>query len=392
MKQGIYIDITNLVGQGFITGIQRVVREGVKNLISRQSVDQFKIFPLVYDNKKKAFRIFYPDMFLEWNKSPVGTKAEISDVVILPEQIPQGSVFFEIDSVWAVPLKRYYLLPLLKRRGVKIAVLIYDIIPILFPQFTSEDNYVRFWQYFESEMIYADLVFTNSKYVADSIKKVLTDIHYPIPERFIVVPLGSDFVFCSKTDPNINQKVKAIAETNPYLLTVSTIEVRKNHKLILDTYDLFLRENTDLNIIFAGRTGWKVDDLLERMHNHPDFNKRIFHFEGLNNETISFLYQSAYYTVFPTYTEGFGIPAVESLISETPVLLSDIPVLREIAGDYAEFFDPEKPKELFDLIENGLRNPKIYQSKKEIIHNYKPVTWESFGYRIAKELSDLLNE
>ena len=279
MKKGIYIDVTNLVNQGFLTGIQRVVRESVKNLFLLQPSFGFEVVPIVYDSRKGSFRIITKDNFLKWDRSQIGTKPEISDVVFLPEQIPSGSVLLDVDSVWAATLKRSNLLPILKRREIKIACLIYDIIPISFPEFAPEDSYVPFWQYFESEMAYADLVFTNSEFVAESIKKLLADINCSIPERIVVAPLGSDFTLCSITDPQIDRRVREIAEKNPFLLTVSTVEIRKNHKLILDAYDLFLRENTDLNIIFAGRTGWKVDYVLERMHNHPDYNKRIFHFE-----------------------------------------------------------------------------------------------------------------
>ena len=112
----------------------------------------------------------------------------------------------------------------------------------------------------------------------------------------------------------------------------------------------------------------------------------------MNNETISFLYQSAYYTVFPTYTEGFGLPAVESMISGTPALLSDIPVLREIAGNRAEYFDPDKPEELFSLIKQGLMDLDVYKKRREALKKYEPVTWESFGYRIAMELFNLINQ
>ena len=392
MTKGIYIDVTNTFNQRFLSGIERVVREGVKNLIYNQNSFQYEIIPVIYDRDADAFRIIPIDKFLDWNRMPIGNKPEFSEVVLLPEQIPSGSVFFDLDGLWFVPLKRYYLLPLLKRRGVRIASLIFDIIPISFPKFAPEDSYVPFWQYFESEMAYADLVFTNSEFVAESIKKLLADINCSIPERIVVAPLGSDFTLFSITDPQIDRRVREIAEKNPFLLTVSTVEIRKNHKLILDAYDLFLRENTDLNIIFAGRTGWKVDDVLERMHNHPDYNKRIFHFEGLNNETISFLYQSAYYTVFPTYTEGFGLPAVESMISGTPALLSDIPVLREIAGNRAEYFDPDKPEELFSLIKQGLMDLDVYKKRREALKKYEPVTWEAFGRTLAEELSKLIDK
>ena len=121
MKKGIYIDVTNLVSQGFLTGIQRVVRESVKNLFLLQPSFGFEVVPIVYDSRKRSYRILTKDNFLKWDRSQIGTKPEISDVVFLPEQIPSGSVLLDVDSVWAATLKRSNLLPILKRREIKIA-------------------------------------------------------------------------------------------------------------------------------------------------------------------------------------------------------------------------------------------------------------------------------
>ena len=97
MTKGIYIDVTNTFNQRFLSGIERVVREGVKNLIYNQNSFQYEIIPVIYDRDADAFRIIPIDKFLDWNRMPIGNKPEFSEVVLLPEQIPycrDNSLFY----------------------------------------------------------------------------------------------------------------------------------------------------------------------------------------------------------------------------------------------------------------------------------------------------------
>lgn len=383
----IYIDISNMIIQSFISGIQRVVREGTQYLIKNQEKWGCRVHVMTWDAQKRAYHILDSEKYLLWLSNGGEISSCGSGQMVLPEQMKKGSVFFDIDAIWGNQPKRSYVYSVLRHREVKIAMLIYDIIPITHPQYFREDLITLFLGYLDTGLAYSDLIFTNSQFVADEIKDVARQINRAAP-RFAVAPLGANFLVCRKSDPNIDPEVKRVAKSAPYLLLVSTIEPRKNHKVILDCFDRYLKD-TDINIIFAGRKGWDVDKLLERIYQHPMYGKRIFHFEGKNNETISYLYQKAMYTVFPTYVEGFGLSAVETLIAHTPALLSDVPVMREVAGEYAQYFDPNSAKQLSKLVLEGLSHPDIYQQRKDMLKTYRPVTWEDFGKSIMEGLERL---
>lgn len=386
----IYVDISNMAIQSFVSGIQRVVREGTRYLVEHQEEWGYRVYIMTWDDQKRAYHILNNVKYLHWLDYHESIASCATMHFVIPEQIKKGSIFFDIDSIWDNQPRRHYLYTVLRNREVKIALQIYDIIPITHPQYFEPNLITLFLEYLDVGMLYADLIFTNSQFVADEIKMVARQINRSLPV-FAVAPLGSNFLVCRKTDPNIDQEVKRIAKSAPYLLLVSTIEPRKNHKVILDCFDKYLQD-TNINIIFAGRKGWNVDKLLERIYQHPMYGKRIFHFEGKNNETISYLYQKAMYTVLPTYIEGFGLSAVETLIAQTPALLSDIPVMHEVAGEYAQYFNPNSPKELSKLVLEGLSNPDEYQKRKNALKSYRPVTWDDFGKSIMDGLQKIQNE
>lgn len=384
----IYVDITNMLSQHFISGIQRVVREGTKRLILMGDSYGWKIRLLQWVEQKRAYRVLDNNKYLVWLKDSKNMNLWYKEWMLLPEQIPSKAIFFDVDSVWPNTPKRSYLFSILKKRNVKIAALIHDIIPITHPQFFPIDIQNEFPQYIDAELAYADLIFTTTEFVRGEIQNLIMQMGHKMPQ-FKLAPLGSDFINCARSDPEIDTGVKRIAKEAPYLLTVATIEARKNHKVILDAYDHCLK-NTNINIIFAGRVGWGSEELMKRILTHPKFGKRIFLFNDKNNKTISYLYQKALYTVFPTYVEGFGLPAVESLIAGTPVLLSDIPVLHEIAGDYAEYFDPNLPEALSNLVIKGLSDLEDYAERKRHVASYRPTTWDKFGNSLINGMLALI--
>lgn len=384
----VYVDITCTSLTNYISGIQRVVRKGTEALLNLRKQSNFCIHLLRWNQVHSAYELIENSKYLIWLNGNCDLEAAASKRFIFPEQIPSGAVFFDLDSVWPIQPKRQQLFPTLKHNGVKIAVLVYDVIPITDPQYTDGGASQDFLQYFAATMLYADLIFTNSEFVKAEIQKLklLEQPQCKDPQRFFCASLGSDFEIASLSDPRISDEAKAIVQRGPYLLTVSTIEPRKNHKILLDAYDQFLRSK-NVNIVFAGRKGWNVDDLLERLYNHLDYGKRLFHVEGANDETISYLYQNAFYMVFPTYLEGYGIPVVESMIAGTPVLLSDIPVMREVAGPYGEFFSPDDAEGLSRHVIEALDSPEVYDQKKEALTTYKATTWADFGNNLVAGLA-----
>ena len=123
----------------------------------------------------------------------------------------------------------------------------------------------------------------------------------------------------------------------------------------------------------------------------PSFLQHFFHFQGLNDESIDWLYRNARVVAFPTYDEGFGLPMIEAFERGTPVACSDRPVLREVGKDLADYFPLNDVEACLELMRKYAFNEDFYQERKENLKNYRRFTWKNTADRI-RELFDAVTE
>lgn len=136
------------------------------------------------------------------------------------------------------------------------------------------------------------------------------------------------------------QEIKAIQEYNlssDYLLCLSTLEPRKNLRLLVEAYSQLLQENKiDIDLVLAGRKGWLIDDLLSGLEKNVVDRIRFTGF--INDELLPYVYKNAKLFVFPSIYEGFGVPPIEAMSMGIPVVSSDAASLPEALGDAAIYF------------------------------------------------------
>ena len=122
-----------------------------------------------------------------------------------------------------------------------------------------------------------------------------------------------------------------------YVLCLSTMEPRKNLRLMLDVFASLYDDGVVEEIVLAGRKGWKMDDFLKGYN--TKFLQHI-HFTGfVDDEDLPTIYSGASWFVFPTKYEGFGIPPLESMACGTPVISSDAASMPEVLGNSAIYFE-----------------------------------------------------
>lgn len=148
-----------------------------------------------------------------------------------------------------------------------------------------------------------------------------------------------------------------------YVLHVGTLEPRKRLETVLAAWRL-LRERADRGeceapptLLLCGGWGWKTDTLRADVERAED-EGWLRHFGYLADAEVTALYRGAELVVLPSIYEGFGLPAVEAMTAGAPLLASDIPVLREIAGDAAAYAAPEDPAAWADAVAALLADPE----------------------------------
>jgi len=303
--------------------------------------------------------------------------------VVELQEIGQGNVFFDLDAAWMSRVKRSYLLPVLKRQGARIVAHIYDIISVTHPEYCLQRGVYNFMDYIGAHLQYADDIIVNAQATVDEVHKLSQRLQVPQP-RCHVVPLGADFGKKEIIpDSQVPSEVVSAVKDKPYILMVGTIEPRKNHRLLLAAFERGLKD-IGYNIIMAGYMGWDMEAFAEMLSKHPDYQKRIFHFEGLDDTGITYLYQHARFLAFCSYVEGYGLPIIESIMRGTPVLASDIPVSREVAGDFCVYFGQDDVEELCELVAYFEKNSGEYEKIVVKLEKFVSAGWRESAEGIHK--------
>lgn len=381
----VYIDLSNLMKVNFITGIQRVVREIVIRMLKS---NKFDLVLMIYVPEKRVFICLDNQQFYECFALGTASKSSVAtDKTIAAENMQSGAVFFDIDSVWNSRLRRSWLFPILKSRGVKIVTQLYDLIPIQHPQYCHENTVLNFLVYIGANINYADLIITSAQATVKQLD-ILTDKLDTEHKKSVVVPLGCDFNADNNHNSKASNEVTEAVNAGKYILMVGTIEPRKNHKIVLDALDKGMG-GTDMNVIFAGRIGWNVAELEKRIRNHHLNGKKLFYFDNASDDDIDALYKNAFAVAFPTYNEGFGLPIIEAFQRHTPVFASDIEVLHEVAGDFADYFDNTDCSSFINIVKKYADNPDEYNRLKAKLAEFVPYTWDKSADDMMKQLETM---
>jgi glycosyltransferase involved in cell wall biosynthesis len=183
----------------------------------------------------------------------------------------------------------------------------------------------------------ADLVLAISHAAVDELVE-----HYRIkPDRIRVVPLGvEEGWFAPLPEAQVDALLARRGVRRGSLLFVGTLQPRKNVRTLLEAYDrLPARVRAERQLVIAGKYGWGADELRGDL----DARRAAGEVRWLNyveRNELRALYATACAFVFPSLSEGFGLPVLEALAAGTPVIASDLPVLHEVAGAAATFVAP----------------------------------------------------
>ncbi|MBY0316798.1 MAG: glycosyltransferase family 4 protein [Bdellovibrionales bacterium] len=265
----------------------------------------------------------------------------------------KGSQFILLDAFWTYDITRSFRR---SNQGVKkVTAVIYDLIPLLYPQFVEKANCYHFAKAFPHLLDLADQFVCISQTVAQDLEKYMRE-NSSHRKPVFSFRLGSDFGNKNNPTPTpVAPSFKAVFEGGPVWITVSTIEPRKNHDFILDAFDALWAKGENLRLLIVGRIGWMCDDLMTRIKTHPELNQKLFFMHSVSDTELSYCYEHSRGLVFASHVEGFGLPIVEAMRMKLTVLCSDIPVFREVGGSYPTYFSLHNPHSLAQALLNPSR-------------------------------------
>ncbi|MBI5723885.1 MAG: glycosyltransferase family 4 protein [Planctomycetes bacterium] len=278
-----------------------------------------------------------------------------------------------LDSSWKACPWDY--IARLRKNGAVVAAVLYDMLPVRFPGSFYPDLVDVYRNWLSRACGHHDFFMAISGATRDDFLRYMSkNTGSPRAPRVEVFPLGADLhgSLASGAVRPVFQDVFR-GGSRPFLI-VCTLEPRKNHAFLLDAFDLAWKEGVDARLVIVGKIGWMCEPLVERIRKHPQFGRNLFMFNDAGDAEVAFAYENARAMVFPSVAEGFGLPIIESLSRGLPVLASDIPVHREVGGQYCTYFSLFSPRELADLLIRCLKQENFLKAPPP--GQFKWTTWQ----------------
>lgn len=264
-----------------------------------------------------------------------------------------------------------------KTKEIVIVSVVYDLIPLTHPQFCTDRLVAVFQHWFQWASQISDGFMAISETTRNQVQAYSLrgdEENKPHHQWFDYFHLGSELDLADNNGVVRDHVQTPFQIGCPVYLMVGTIEPRKNHGYLLDAFDLLWQNGLNVSLCFVGKVGWKCQALMKRVEVHKELNRRLFMFNDLSDRELEYYYRKSRSLVFPAFVEGFGLPLVEAMQRGLPVMASDIPVFREVGGDFIAYFNPEKPKTLAILIRQYEESGEFPALRK--MEEWSCLTWE----------------
>ncbi|HEY0202871.1 MAG TPA: glycosyltransferase family 1 protein [Acetobacteraceae bacterium] len=217
-----------------------------------------------------------------------------------------------------------------RRFGARFVCMVHDLIPIEFPEYARPAEPARHERRIRAVADLSDGILVNSAATAASLQPWLDRAGRRTP--VLVAPLGIEPPLPAP-DP---------APGHPYFVFLGTIEPRKNHLLPLHIWRRLVERlgAAAPRLVLVGRRGWENEQVVDMIERCTALHGVVEERADLSDVQTGTLLRGARALLLPSFAEGYGLPLAEALAVGTPALCSDLPALREVGGDVAEYLDP----------------------------------------------------
>jgi glycosyltransferase involved in cell wall biosynthesis len=228
------------------------------------------------------------------------------------------------------------------QHGLSLCIFVYDLIPISHPWCTSPQHAERFRGEFDEIIRSCDRLVVGSRHVAGEASQYLKARGVD-PKPNLVFSYGWDFPeYSSDRRGEAVTLARYGLKRRDFVLVVGTLELRKNHCLIVRaTHNLYPRLKDRIpHILLVGRPGWGAEFIEGEFASTGYLGGRIRVLANVTDSELANLYAACRFTIFPSFVEGWGLPVQESLAFGRPCLASSATSIPEAGLDLATYFDP----------------------------------------------------
>ena len=272
-----------------------------------------------------------------------------------------------------------------RSKGATTLAIVYDLIPILHRDMVPRPIAYLFKRAFEQLAEQVDGLIAISQSGADLIRAQSAVCNADVPVTSFYLgqnPHIAPDEVASTTIPD------AAWRDGPTFIMVGTIEPRKRHAAALEAFNRLWEEGIAANLLMVGRIGWEVDAFIEAVERHPLYGKSMFLCHQVGDHELRAVMARADATIMASKAEGFGLPIVESLAFGVPVLASDIPIFREVAGEAGCYFPPDNTILFAEAIRQFIDHPETYRAAARA---FSWIDWDGSATEFATAVRQIMN-
>ena len=356
-----------VLGQGVKTGVYRVCDEVFRRLAKR---NEFDIRYLLKSGTQSGS--------LDYLNANGMQKVIVSEVESNPAQVCDIllSPFGVAPSDWK------------KDQQILHAHIIYDLIAIRRPDFFTQEASNEVKRIIDS-LTPNTLVFAISEYTRQDLLAYRRDLS---PEQVVVIPLAAADKFVPCSDPDVIAAAKtrySIPIKSQYVLSVATLEIRKNLNRVVDAFVSYMNDHpeSDLHLVLAGMSGWKLESLSQSLSNASNCRDRIICTGYVEDSDLSAIYSGAMCFIYLSQYEGFGLPPLEAMACGTPVICANNSSLPEVVGDASILVDSNDIQAASEAISRIYRSVQLRSELSgKGIERAKRFSWEKSVDIISESL------
>jgi glycosyltransferase involved in cell wall biosynthesis len=302
-----------------------------------------------------------------------------------------GDVLLLGGETWGERYDFEVLARIRRERGVRLAAICQDLIPLTHPQFFESEGFIeRYRNYVRFLLANADLLLVFSNDVEAELRRAAKQL-VPLAGRVARITLGSDLAPVSGPQP---PKTALPLQPGGFVLSVSTIQSRKNFDLLYRLWRRFAEAGRDVpRLVIVGQRGFGSADLLWQIEHDPLVASSLVLLHRASDGELAWLYENCAFTLYPSFVEGWGLPVAESLAYGKLCIASNSSAIPEPGSGLAVHLDPSDFMAWHDAV---LRFSSDEQARRElelrIKSDYHPLTWADTARGLTDELRKMLGE
>ncbi|HQA82417.1 MAG TPA: glycosyltransferase [Syntrophales bacterium] len=375
----LFLDISSLVHNNPETESGRIARSIMHELLLQPSAD-YRVDPVYADTGRPGYRHAF-----HFTMAFLGCPGRCMEDE--PIDARPGDIFLSLGlEPQTVTAQKEYLL-MLHRNGVHVFSIVYDLLPCLFPRHFPSGEVEAYEKWLHMVACF-DGAICVSRSAANELAHWLETNG---PKRIRPFNLGwfqpgtnDEYPpFASDLPAKTKILLKQLKEKTCFLM-IGTLEPHKGHEQVLSAFDRLWGDGHDVRLVIAGRQGRTVDSLVERIKHHRESGQRLCYLDDISDEHLEHIFKFGDCLIAASEEEGFGLSLIEAARHKLPLIVRDIPVFRETAGDHAFYFSGVESADLAQAIEEwfGLFTSDLHPKSEGIPW----LTWKESAEQLKRVL------